>query len=147
FDATRSLFDLTTVMVASEFSRTLRAADRPIQQTGTHHNQYANTMLIGGRGIRGGMVIGASDLPNEHAEVSRAHLALDPTLERCMGWPSDSTTMTPRRDRPEGFDIADYLTVTSVVNTVYALFGVDRQYWRTSRRDLPTAPLLQGLLA
>ena len=58
FDAKRSMFDVTTVMVASEFGRTMRALDMPIDQTGTNHNQFSNSILIGGKGIRAGMVIG-----------------------------------------------------------------------------------------
>ncbi len=56
------MFDVTTVMVASEFGRTMRGAGLPIDQTGTNHNQFSNSILIGGKGIRAGMVLGASDL-------------------------------------------------------------------------------------
>ena len=54
------MFDVTTVMIASEFGRTLRSLDSPIDNTGTNHNQFSNSVLIGGKGIRGGMVIGES---------------------------------------------------------------------------------------
>ncbi|MEA2989786.1 MAG: hypothetical protein QOG83_2497 [Alphaproteobacteria bacterium] len=147
FDKQRSMFDVTTVMVASEFGRTLRGGDSPIDDTGTHHNQYSNSILIGGKGIRGGLVIGASDLAHETEEPSQAHLSCDPMLEKSMGRPFDFATLRPRPDMPEVFNLKDYLTIGSVVNTIYALFGVPKDRYRVLRRDLPVAPALHGLLS
>ena len=64
-----------------------------------------------------------------------------------MGLPFDFATLKPRPDQPETFDIKDYLTIGSVVNTVYALFDVPKAHYRSLRRDLPAAPVLHGLLA
>jgi hypothetical protein len=147
FDDRKSMLDVTTVMVASEFSRTLRSPDAPVDETGTNHNQFANSILIGGKGIRGGLVIGASDLRDEVEEPSAAHLQLDPMQEKSMGLPFDFSTLTPRTDLPAAFDIKDYLTIGSVVNTIYTLFGVPKEHYRVLRRELPTAPTLNGLLA
>lgn len=147
YDSKRSLLDVTTVMVASEFSRTLRSPDAPIDKTGTNHNPFCNTVLLGGKGVRPGMVIGASDLADERAVPSPAHLSLDPRLEKAMGRPFDFKTLQPRNDSPQSFDVRDYLTIGSVVNTVYSLFDVPQARWRTVGRDLPKAPALQGLLA
>jgi uncharacterized protein DUF1501 len=147
FDDRRSMLDVTTVMVTSEFGRTMRSADGPVDDTGTNHNQFSNSILIGGKGIRNGLVIGASDLRDEVEEPSAAHVQLDPVLERSMGLPFDFSTLLPRTDRPAGFDIKDYLTIGSVVNTIYALFGVPKEHYRVLRRELPTAPVLHGLLA
>jgi len=146
FDARRSMLDVTTVMVASEFGRTMRSPDGTVDETGTNHNQFSNSILIGGKGIRGGLVIGASDLRDEVEEPSAAHVQLDPVLEKSMGLPFDFSTLLPRTDRPAGFDIKDYLTIGSVVNTIYALFGVPKEHYRVLRRELPTAPVLNGLL-
>jgi Protein of unknown function (DUF1501) len=146
FDARRSMFDVTTVMVASEFGRTMRASGA-IDDTGTHHNQFSSSILIGGKGIRAGLVIGASDLPDETAMASKAHLAVDPDLEKTMGRPFDFAAARPRPDLPEAFEIQDYLTIGTVVNTLYALFGVPRSRYRTIARELPPAPVLNGLLA
>src|SRR5262245_43055308 len=146
FDARRSMLDVTTVMVASEFGRTLRSPDGTVDETGTNHNQFSNSILIGGKGIRGGLVIGASDLRDEVEEPSAAHVQLDPVLEKSMGLPFDFSTLLPRTDRPAGFDVKDYLTIGSVVNTIYALFGVPKEHYRVLRRELPTAPVLNGLL-
>ena len=147
YDDKRALIDVTTVMVASEFSRTLRAQDSPISYTGTHHNQYANTILLGGKGVRAGLVIGATDLADERAAASQAHIALDPRLEKAMGAPFDFANLQPRQDLPAEFDIGDYLTIGSVVNTVYSLFGVPQARWRQLGRDRPLAPVLQGMCA
>jgi uncharacterized protein (DUF1501 family) len=147
FDARRSMFDVTTVMVASEFGRTMRAPDMPIDGTGTNHNQYANSVLIGGKGIRSDLVIGASDLADEKARASRAHLAMDPSLEKVMGRPMDFKTLRARPDQPDGFNVQDYLTIGSVVNTLYSMFGVPSSRYRSMGRNLPSAPVLRALLA
>lgn len=146
FDAKRSVLDVTTVMVASEFGRTMRAPDMRIDNTGTNHNQYANSVLLGGKGIRSGLVIGASDLPDEKAVASKAHLSMDPMLEKVMGRPIDLKTLRTRMDAPDRFDIESYLTISSVVNTVYAMFDVPKARYRPIGRNLPEAPVLRGLL-
>src|SRR5262249_57517225 len=46
FDAKRSMLDVTTVMVASEFGRTMRAPEMPIQATVTNHHQFATSLLL-----------------------------------------------------------------------------------------------------
>ena len=147
FDAKRSMMDVTTVMVASEFGRTMRAPDVPIDGTGTNHNQFANSILLGGKGIRSGLVVGASDLPDENAMPSKAHLEMDPVLEKVMGRPIDLKTLSVRPDQPDVFDIENYLTIGSVVNTLYAMFSVPRSRYRSNGRNLPQAPVLNGLLA
>jgi len=147
FDSTRSLFDVTTLMVVSEMGRTMRVNGNPIDQTGTNHNQFSNSLLIGGKGIKGKQVFGASDMPDENAPVSQAHKQMDPILEKLMGRPFDFATEKPRADLPAVFDIQHYLTVNTVVNSVYSLFGVPQAKMRTLGRNLPVAPVLKGLLS
>lgn len=147
FDAKRSMLDVTTIMVTSEFGRTLRAPDAPMDNTGTNHNQFSNSILLGGKGIRPGLVIGASDLATEKDPASDAHEAMDPILEKAMGRPFDFVAMRPRADLPATFEIEQYLTIGSVVNTLYALFGVPAARHRSLGRSLPAAPVLRGLLA
>jgi uncharacterized protein DUF1501 len=147
FDTKRSMFDVTTVMIASEFGRTLRSLDSPIDNTGTNHNQFSNSVLIGGKGIRGGMVIGESDFDTASSRLSKAHLALDPVLEKSMGRPFDFRTSRPRPDLPDAFALGDYLTIGSAINTIYSLFDVPKAHYRLLGRDLPAAPVLDGLLA
>ncbi|MBL8661781.1 MAG: DUF1501 domain-containing protein [Candidatus Odyssella sp.] len=147
FDARRSMMDVTTVMVASEFGRTMRIADSPIHATGTNHNSLANSVLLAGKGIRGGLVVGASDLANERAQPSGAHRAMDPALEKAMGTPFDFAAMRPISELPDHFEIEDHLTIASVINTIYDLFGVPESRYRSLGRNLPVAPVLHGLLA
>ena len=146
FDSQRSMLDVTTVMVASEFGRTMRTSNMPIHETGTNHNSLSNSILLGGKGIRGGLVIGGSDLANERAKPSGAHLSMDRTLEKTMGLPFDFTAMRPISELPDEFELEDHLTVGSVINTVYSLFGVAKSQYRALGRNLPVAPVLQGLL-
>jgi len=146
YDSKRSMFDVTTIMIATEFGRTMRAPEMPIDATGTNHNQYSNTILVGGKGIRTGLVIGASDMADLNASISGAHKAIDPTLEKTVGKPFDFRTMTPRDDLPETFRVEDYLTISSVMNTVYSCFNVPERYHRKTGRDSGPAPVLNGLL-
>jgi hypothetical protein len=67
--------------------------------------------------------------------------------EKTMGLPFDFAALTTRPDMPTTFDIKDYLTIGSVVNTIYALFGVPKEHYRVLRRELPTAQVLKGLLS
>jgi uncharacterized protein (DUF1501 family) len=146
YDAKRSMFDVTTVMIASEFGRTMRAPDMPVDATGTNHNQYSNSILLGGKGIRSGLVVGESDMATVSAEISRAHLAIDPTLEKAVGKPFDFDALRARDDLPEAFNVEDYLTISSVVNTVYSLFDVPAGLHRKAGRDTGAAPVLRGLI-
>jgi hypothetical protein len=102
--------------------------------------------LLGGKGIRGGLVIGGSDLANETAIPSGSHLAMDRALEKTMGLPFDFYSMRAIGELPDEFEIEDHLTIASVINTVYALFGVSKSQYRSLGRNLPMAPVLNGLL-
>lgn len=57
-DGKKSVFDVTTVIVTSEFSRT----SAPENGSGTGHNQFSNSALVMGKNIAGGKVIGRSDV-------------------------------------------------------------------------------------
>lgn len=145
FDRTRSMLDVTTVVVTSEFSRTMRQEGRPIAETGTDHNTLTNSVLLAGYGVVGGQVIGESDIANESERPSDAHVALDPLGLQLMGRPFDFATMKPRSDKPAVFENSDYLTIHSVVNSLYGLFGVPESKYRALGRGKPTAPILKGL--
>jgi len=146
FDAKRSMLDVTTFMVTSEFGRTLRARNMPIDGTGTHHNQFGNSILIGGKGVRSGFVVGSTDLIHEKEAVSASHRAIDPMLEKAIGRPFDFKTLKPRPDLPATLELTDHITIGSVVNTVYSLFDAPRHRHRLLGRNLPAAPVLEGLL-
>lgn len=147
FDRQRSLFDVTTVLVASEMGRSMRGDGGAIEGVGTNHNQFGNSMLLGGRGVRPGLVVGATDLPDEKAACSKAHKALDPLEEKLIGRPLDFSTLRAREGEPEEFRIQDHLTMGSVVNTLYKSFGVPPAQYRSLGRNEGTARVLPGLLS
>ena len=130
----KSLFDVTTVMVGSEFGRTMRQLDAPaIDKTGTDHNTLSNSFLLAGKGVKGGQVIGASDLTDLDAagnliNASGAHKQLDNNLIKLMGRPFDYGTFAPVMDAlPATFDNTQYLGFGAVANTIYRIFGYTEQ--------------------
>ncbi|WP_394833028.1 DUF1501 domain-containing protein [Pendulispora rubella] len=145
FDERRTLFDVTTVMFASEFSRTMRRTGSPVDDTGTDHNTLASTVLLAGKGIAPGMVLGGSDFRTPAEELSGAHLSLDPARIKRMGLPIDLATGRSTEAKPAQYTPGAYLGLASVINTVYSLFGVDRQYFWEAARDQP-APVFPALL-
>ncbi|HTL33790.1 MAG TPA: DUF1501 domain-containing protein [Kofleriaceae bacterium] len=147
FDDTHSLADVTTVVVGSEFGRTMRQLNNPITNTGTDHNPLSSTVLVGGAGIRGGLVLGASDFQTANETLSGAHTTLDPENVKVMGRPFDFSAAAPRSDRPAGFAATDYLQIASVINTIYSLFGVESAAWRLTERGGDAAPVIHDLLA
>lgn len=64
-----------------------------------------------------------------------------------MGTPFDFAAMRPISELPDHFEIEDHLTIASVINTIYDLFGVPESRYRSLGRNLPVAPVLHGLLA
>ena len=64
-----------------------------------------------------------------------------------MGRPIDLKTLRPRPDLPDGFDIENYLTIGSVVNTLYAMFDVPKSRYRSSGATCRRRPCCNGLLA
>lgn len=147
FDSVRSLYDVTTIAITSEFSRTMRQAGRKIDDTGTDHNNLTNTVILAGKGIKGGLVLGESDYRAPDEKLSPAHEARDFSKVKSMGKPFDFSTFMPRSDLPAAYDYRDYLHVHSVVNTLYEMFGVPKSKWRSPERDAPPSPVLKPLLA
>ena len=145
YDKNRSLFDVTTVMLASEFGRSLRQPGLPLDATGTDHNSLNNSILIGGKGIRGGLVIGETDWRAPGETLSGAHRTMDPAGLKLMGKPFDFKTCRPRADLPAAYEADDYLTMSSVMNTVYSVMNVPQSKWRTVKRDGPKAPVISAL--
>jgi len=147
YDSTRSLLDVTTVMFCSEFSRTLRQNGRPIDDTGTDHNPLNNSILIGGKGIRCGQVIGSSDYASSTETLSSAHLLFDKGKFKTMGRPFDFDRGISRTDLPTEYKASDYLGIGSVVNTIQSAFGVPQSRWRLSERNGAIAPVIKQLLS
>lgn len=146
FDDKQSLFDVTTVAVSTEFSRTMRQSGRKIDETGTDHNPLTNTILLAGKGIRPKCVFGASDFQSESETLSKAHLSFDPTKTRIMGRPFDFSSEKTRNDLPEKYKEEDYILYSSVANTIYELFDVEDSHYRTLGRNQPAAPIIKSVL-
>jgi hypothetical protein len=146
YDDHRSMLDMTTVAVGSEFSRTMRQRDLPIDATGTDHNPLRNSLLIGGKGIRGGLVVGESDSRTPDEVLSQAHKTFDPEHLKVMGRPFDIQTMRPVEALPETYEPSHYISAATVVNTLYTAFGVDAaHFWKPDRGSEAAQPL-RGLL-
>jgi len=147
YDGQRNFLDVTTFMISSEFGRTFRQIGKPIDDTGTDHNPLCQTVLIGGKGIKNGMVIGASDFQSTDETLSPTHAMLDAESIRAMGRPFDHRQFTTRPDLPATYKPSDYLNLASVVNTLYRLYNKPDTLHRTYGRNEPTAPVLNGLLS
>jgi hypothetical protein len=147
FDDKRSAFDVTTVFIASEFGRTMRQTGHPIDATGTDHNTLSNSVLVAGKGIRGGLVVGETDFRSsaELPTLTAAHRALDPESLRLIGRPFDFALQRPYQK--ENAVPGDYLGLGSVINTLYHLFQVPDTYrWKSDGSDR-FQPILGSLLA
>jgi hypothetical protein len=145
-----SLLDVTTVMISSEFGRTNCQVGNPIDKTGTDHNPLSNMILLGGKGIKGGQVIGATDLDSldnsgNYQNLSKPHLEFDPELIKRMGKPFNFESMQPY-EAPEVFHADHYLTMGSVVNTILKLYGCDESKYWSNTRNGSKAKILAGLL-
>lgn len=149
----KSFLDVTTVMVASDFNRTTRQMDVDIDQSGTDHNPLSNTILLGGKGIKNNMIIGATDLDTlngkSYGKVSEAHKSLDPQLIKAMGKPFDIRELKVTNAYPVSYVRTQYLTIENVINTVLKSFGVTQKEqlrpYSGDRSGIP-APALDKLL-
>jgi uncharacterized protein (DUF1501 family) len=147
-----SLFDVTTVSIGTEFNRTNRQLGSPISETGTDHNTLSNTLIFAGKGIRGGQVFGETDLDqiNENGDyihISDAHRIFDGELNKRMGKPFDFKTARPVDELPVAYNPDHYLTIGSVLNTVYTLFGVPQDKFVYNVGNGKNAPILSQLLS
>jgi hypothetical protein len=145
-----SFLDVTTVCITSEFSRTMIQSGAASDQTGTDHNPLTNSVILAGKGIKRGQVIGASDLTDVDASgnlqtVSAAHQQKDPSLTSIMGRPFDFESSTVRTDLPSTFVESDYISFNSIANTMMSLFGVPTQ--EQFRVGALTAPVVKGVLS
>lgn len=147
---TKSVYDCSTILIASEFGRTMRQYSGDVTKDGTDHNPFRNTLLIGGKRIRGGLVIGSTDLPSSAAflssSVSPAHLSLDPKLFKVFGRPFDYREQKTSSALPTTHQLDDYLNMAALTNTILKAFDRPESLFRSTERGKPTAPLLKALL-
>jgi len=111
-----SLFDHTTFMVVSEFARTpaLNSAK------GKDHNPLTNSVLLAGRGIVGGKVIGASRL------VTTAQSAIGAPYH--IAYPIDYSTFEVQRQRTPN---ARMIFPENIAQTVAEIMEVDFTHFRS----------------
>lgn len=162
--------DVTTFLISTEFNRTM-VQDFSFDgnainagASGTDHNPLTNSMLVGGKGIQSGLVIGASDLDviddaGKFQNVSGAHLegekrldfSQEAKLNKMMAKPFDFTNSTVAENAlPESFHHEDYITVNNVSNTLMSLYGIDEQVKLAPQSPLTSAaikaPVIKKLL-
>jgi hypothetical protein len=149
----KSYLDVTTVLMTSDFNRTTRQIGSAIDQSGTDHNPLSNTFLLGGKGIRGNMILGATDLEtlsgDSYGKVSEAHKSLDPQLIKAMSKPFNIKEGNVVSTLPEVYRRTDYLTVENVMNAILKAFGVTKsEHLRTYAGDRSgiIAPSLDKIL-
>jgi hypothetical protein len=130
FSSQKSLLDVTTVVISTEFGRTMRQEFATIDATGTDHNPYCNSILVAGKGIRGGMVIGESDFKTSSENLSGAHLQIDPKKINLVGRVFDFEKQAVVLDQPPVFDAHHYLNIGSVMNTFFDIFSLEKSYYR-----------------
>lgn len=143
-----SLLDHTTFLIGSEFSRTMRQPGAPIDKTGTDHNALTNTLIVGGKGVKGGQVIGQSDFSSPTETLSPAHLSADPTKLMIMGCPFDfAAGRAVTGTLPQTFDVTQYIGASNVTNTIQDILGIAPERRFLTGRNMPAASSLKGLIA
>lgn len=145
FDSQRSLLDVTTFVVTTEFGRTMRQ-EGDFKQSGTDHNPLCNSYLFAGKGIRTGCVFGASDFQHSQETLSAAHMQLDPGQLSIMARPFDYSTEQNVDVLPEVFNEDQYLHINSIVNTLLHLFSVPQEHYRRKNVGALPYPYLRSLL-
>lgn len=145
-DGKNSLLDQTTFLLGSEFGRTRKQILYPVHETGTDHNPVNNSILIGGKGIQGGLVVGGTDLQTVDESPSELHKTRDKDLLATMGRPFDFQTLRPYNDWPKTYRDTDFLQVGSVMNTLFEAFGLPTQIYRKLADQKTLAPVLKPLL-
>lgn len=143
-----SLLDHTTFLIGSEFSRTMRQPGVPIDKTGTDHNALTNTLIVGGKGVKGGQIFGQSDFSSSTETLSAAHLSADPTKLMIMGRPFDfGSSATIAGSLPQTFDVTQYIGASNVTNTIQEILGIAPQHRFLMGRNMPAAQPIKGLIA
>ena len=132
--SSESFLDHTTILIASEFGRTMRQAELDIDKCGTDHNALNNQIILAGKGIRGGTVWGSTDLDtlDSHGALqnpSPLHFQFDPLKLRVMGKCMDIETGQVLETMPESYDPSQFLTIHSLINALYESWAVPRKHW------------------
>jgi hypothetical protein len=124
-----SLFDRTTFMISSEFSRTaaLNASK------GKDHNPLTNSVVLAGRGVKGGQTIGASKL----VTLAESNIGLSYQI----GLPFDFATQVA--SPPDSPSVTTFITPTSIIRTLAEISAVD---WGAFQSVPKATPFLSALV-
>lgn len=127
----KSLFDHTTFMVCTDMSRTpfLNAGQ------GKDHNIYTNSVLLAGKGIRGGSVVG-------HSTVLKKNQNRRESMH--IGLPIDFKTGTVIKTKPNDLKTIRNIYPENVIRTVADLFNAESIY--PDRPQFLDTPKLPNLL-
>ena len=148
FDKKRSLLDVTTVCFSSEFGRSMRTKGSRVDDTGTNHNTFNNMAILAGRKIRSGRLVGETDFHTGDEKLSAAHLEKDADRLKVMGRAFDFRTQKVVEALPEVYKSGDYITMASVMNTIFHLFDIDESHYRYLPDDRRTvAPVLRSVVS
>jgi hypothetical protein len=134
-----SLLDETTVMILSEFGRTMRQANVSIEQSGTDHNPLNNQIFLIGRGIRGGQLCGESDIQStsDFENLPENRTVLDPLKIKTIGLACDFDTGLPIRDLPYTVALEGRIRMRSVLRTFGLAAGREFPIDNGAAGDLP----------
>lgn len=138
----RALSDCCSFLIGSEFGRTFRQTNKPIEQTGTDHNPHGNSVLIGGAGLKAGRVVGTTDadaLGSDGGWDSSAlladHAERDPHHLSGLGRPYDfqeGKTLRNAQNLRFDTDPDRFLHMGNVINTLASAAGVHAEHWLTA---------------
>lgn len=124
-----SLFDRTTFMISSEFSRT--AALNPSK--GKDHNPLTNSVVLAGRGVRGGQTVGASKL------VTLAESNIGLSYQIALPFDFAAQVASP----PDAPSVTTFITPTSIIRTIAEISAVD---WGAFQSVPKSTPFLSSLV-
>lgn len=140
----KTLFDMTTVVVTSEFARTAY----PESDTGTAHNQYTNSCLLFGGNVNGGTLIGGShiykkselNLPNSEMTNGLYHATpFNFHTQKPMTREEQSSTPVEAFGTCKANKCLDYIYPETIWRTVAQDFGVN------SVSTFSTGPILKNM--
>jgi uncharacterized protein (DUF1501 family) len=122
----RSVFDFTTFMVTSEFSRTPALNG----QKGKDHNPRTNSVLLLGRGIRPGVQVGSSRVITS----AQNHGGVPDCRSMAMNAKTGEVAQTLNQALSTDFHL---ITPSHVANTVFQIMGFDGRLVDSREFDVP----------
>jgi uncharacterized protein (DUF1501 family) len=126
-----SLFDATTFMVVSEFSRTPALNS----SAGKDHNPLTNSVLLAGHGIRGGTLLGASQL------VLRKDSG-NGEPRHCASAINFSTGQVAKTRQEAAADAFQFIFPEHVAATVASALDLDRSRFSSTPSSTPVLDLI-----